>query len=434
MKKRVVLLISLVMIGVISNSIGVIAMDFGSKMPLAEYIKRVVSDEERFRYRNTLTITEINFRENRMTLLFDAEYLLKMDKNKQYMPGGTAKNGVKSLTLGWANDETKMEKEALLGHAGPQIVYIYPNLVFRREMDDDFWLPDMVETEIPEKMIMNRLASNIYKRLYYSLEAYGFWTEGFVEYPECPGAVWERCSQIVSAGSRENYAVTEVEAEPLSEPEPSPEVEDVPELEPVIEKGTEPVIEVEPEPEPVAETEPEPEPVDIEPEPVPMIAAEPEPAIEEEPGLMIELRPEPVIWDEPEPVAETEPEPEPAVDERVIEVELPTVRHVEPKNELTAELVAVAVVSKIINRGDGGAKMGALKEPTVIKREITPIKAPNTGYKKQGTEWEFLTWPLAGGALLGVWWFWPRKKLKKVKNSQKKVLTFFLRRDKMVTV
>lgn len=99
-----------------------------------------------------------------------------------------------------------------------------------------------------------------------------------------------------------------VEFSDMPETPEIPEDEE-PETDTFVETDLEPEPIVEPEPEPIVE--PEPEPI-VEPEPAPIVEPEPEPIVEPEPESIVEPEPAPIV--EPEPAPIVEPEPAPVVD------------------------------------------------------------------------------------------------------------------------
>ena len=469
MRKKILLIILAVVVGTTSLTAIVNAVSLGQGVVAYEYIKWISSDQERFKHRNTLMATRIDIEKNRIYVLFDAEYLLKMDERKQFF-GDRATNGVGRLVLGWADNLALMNRELpddpvqREGRRG----YFERHALFRETLYDymGFQIPDMVEVELPARFLREQLRDNRSGVLYYYLEAFGFMTEGFIDYRSCINnftLAGGECTLAITDDGRLDYGsrqtlnadfsmlseparvVDWVEPEPEPEPEPrimlgaEPEPEPEPELEPEPEPEPEPELELAPEPEPEPEIikvepdpEPEPEVVDPETEVIEPNAAEPEMEPEPEPDLEPEPEPEPeiILYSEPEPEPEPEIEIEPEVVsdlEPLLIIAGPEVREVKVEESvpLTEEVAAVAVIGEI-NRGDGGAKSGAVIDTT--------ISVPNTGYKNSKKEWGFLVWPLVGAAILAFWWFWPYKRLKKVKKSRKKVLTFFLSRDKMVTV
>ena len=492
MKRKLFIIITAIVVGTFGLTTVACARSFIGVAAAYDYIKQVSEDRMRFRHRNTLSVTRIDVMNNRIFVLFDAEYLLKMDERKQFF-GEMGANGVSQLILGWTDDSRLMDRESpgtVLCYRGGEHEYYERHMLFREPMhiNGDFQIPDMVEVELPVRYLHEDLRNNWTGRLYYYVEAFGFYTDGFIDYRSCREdfhwvsgecvlsvdeddkldyVPWWRFNFIEAGGSLDWLFEMEVELEPEPEPEaePEPEVRFEPEtelgpepepmsgpelidmevepdvaepitrafLEPEIELILEPEPEVEPEMESELEPELEPE-FEVEPEaPEPEIWVEPEEEPEPEPEIEPEVKPEL----KPEP--ETEPEPEP-IPEPIFS-EVPLVHEAETiEREPMIELAAVVAVSEI-GHGDGGAKSGALIETAPIKTVLTEvatadlvIKVPNTGYKNQEKRWEFLVWPVVGAVILAFWWFWPYKWLKKVKKSMKKSLTFFARCDKMVTV
>lgn len=488
MRKKIFIIIMAVIVGTTGLTAMVGAVSFERGVVAYDYIKWISGDKERFRHRNTLMATRIDIKKNQIFLLFDVEYLLKMDERKQFF-GDRATNGVSRLVMGWADNVGLMTREFpenLTPREGRR-GYFERHVFIRENFHEggDLQITDMVEVELPARYLREELRNNRSGVLYYYLEAFGYMTDGFIDYRscidnyslaggECTLAITDYSGlsygsrQMLSADfsmMRETNVVDWVEPEPVFEPEPElrsvpeviesesevvdmepeiidtkpEEIESEPEPEPEIlesepekiepeEPGLEPeiesepdVIEVEIEPEPEVEpevvefevVEPEPEIEVVEPEPEPELGVEFEPELESEPASEPELESEPA----------SEPEPEPIAVEMVTEAEE---RESEIKKDTPLIELATVAVASGVGKSDGGAESGAAIEKA--------ISVPNTGYKNRKKEWEFLVWPLVGAAILAVWWLWPHKKSKKVQKSQKKVLTFFPRRDKMVTV
>ncbi|MBR5027080.1 hypothetical protein IKX64_00580 [Candidatus Saccharibacteria bacterium] len=443
----------------------------------SDYAELLNNSTRRFKHRNTLTITRLDIKNNRVFVLFDVEYLLKMDNRKQFM-GEMMTNGVARLTLGWVDQYPLMDDLALKSEPAlrdGRREYFEQHTLFREYMNPyyGFQIPDMIEVELPAGMMRAHLAENGEWKLYYYLEAFGFYTDGVIDYSTCyKNGYWgikDECILVVTrddkleyipirslnpnfieaggslddfspdddADSGANEAFLDVMAAPYLEPD----FEIVPEV-------------AEPESEPEPESGPEQQPVsgviapeEIAPEPGPELELEPEvpEVIELEPEL--ELEPETVEFVEETEVMEPDAEPE-----EVFEVAgAPSSEEiVEPENDkLALELGIVALATKIKPTGGETAvkttafseTLAAVSEPAATimdlaeaKREPELILAPNTGYRNREKAWEFLILPLIGVGILAVWWFWPFKIMKKIKKSLKKVLTFFAISDKMVTV
>ena len=459
MRKKFIIIITAIIIGASSLATVVFAYSFIG-VEAYDYIKQVSEDPARFRYRNTLSITRLDVMNNRVFVLFDAEYLLKMDERKQFF-GEVGTNGVSQLILGWTDDTYLMDRESpeMLRYRESGQEYYSRHTLFRERiyMNDDFQIPDMVEVELPANYLHESLTNNWTGRLYYYIEAFGFYTDGFIDYRSCREDFhWASGECVLSIDEygkldyvpwwRFNFIEAGGSLDWLFKPELEPEQEE----ETIFEPGVEP--EIEPEPELELEVELTEDPgVDAEAEPDPGMS--PEPVSSPEPVLKLGVakmeiyeveKPEPEavepVVEEIEPEAEPEPEPETVeIEPEITETEPETVeiglepKEIEPKTgESLLEVVAVASVPI---RGDGGEKSGAVVETAnavkVVPRTIT---VPNTGYEKHETRWEFLIFPVAGAVILAFWWFWPYKKAKNVKKSRKKLLTFSLSRDKMVTV
>lgn len=430
------------------------------KSMFSEYAEVMDKDKQRFKYRNTLNITRIDLGNNRIFVLFDAEYLLKMDERKQFF-GDMMVNGVSELILGWPNDQGLFDevrfKSTPLYRGGKHEYYEFHTL-FKERLSpyDEFQIPDMIEVELPVSKLRTWIGENKQGRLYYYLEAFGFYTDGYIDFRSCYDESGDECFLVITGDDRLEY--TTFRRARMSYVKPEPEVvEPEPEPEPTTEPEPEPEPEVE-EPE-FVEPEPEEKPEEIAPEPIvepeivePETEVEPEPEIVEpelEPESETEPEPEPetIVLEVDEPVEpESEPEPEPilgviepdAEPEVIIEVaSAPTSEEkAEPEeSKLALELGLAALVTK--NEPTGGetaVKVTAFDELLAVASKPELILTPNTGYKNREKEWEFLILPLVGAAILAVWWLWPLKIVKKVKKSSKKVLTFFANSDKMVTV
>ena len=398
MKKKIVFVV--IMATIFNGGLAVAAPVSDDNLMAYDYIKFQTENPERFKYHNTLTITRVDVKNNRIFVLFDAEYFLRMDERRQFAGGSAVANGVSELVLGWADNDYLMSGKSLgSSYRGGQHELYERSTLFRERLDyyGSFQIPDMIEVELPAKMLRANLASNRYRKLYFYLEAFGYFTDGFIDYSTCFDGVYygSECVLMISGGELRYGAKTEftlrrgfIEAGgELETAEP-----EVMEPEPVI---------AEPEPE-VAEPE--------------LVIAEPEPELE-----IVELEPEEPVLEVVEP--EEEPEPEPTIEVAAVPI---SKEAVEPENDKIAlELGLAALVAEI--KPTGG-------ETATSEEANYRLLAPNTGYKNQRTAWEFLVFPLVGAAFLAIWWFWPFKKLKKVKKSLKKVLTFFANSDKMITV
>ena len=227
-----------------------------------------------------------------------------MDEKKHFF-GEHIANGVSQLILGWSGDRRLMERELEddYRYRGGRHEYYDQHALFRERLHDGgFQIPDMVEVELPAGFLRDRLRNNGSGRLYYYLEAFGFWTEGMIDYQSCSGLYSEmvdECILVINdrneleyVASWETNVVLPVVTEPVrvAEPEPEPEIEVEPEMDPGIEAESEPQPEIMPEP------EPEIEPVEPEPEP----EVEPEEESKPEPELEVPLSLEPEPESEPE--------------------------------------------------------------------------------------------------------------------------------------
>ncbi len=379
-----------------------------------DYAGFINGDARRFKYRNTFSITRIDLKKNRIFALFDVEYLLKMDERKHFI-GDMMTNGVSELVLGWPDDDSLFSVERFgsvaPNYRGGRYEYFDRHTVFRERISPfgTFQIPDMVEVELPISMMKARLSDSRHGKLYYYLEAFGFYTDGFIDFHNCFYGYDEECYLAIVDGDRLEYMPYHYLNLNYGESGGHNDAySGVPQMNTV-------------EPETLR-----PEPVVGEPEVV-----EPEPEIESEPEPRLEPEPEP----EPEPELITDPEPE-LIPEPVPEVASvpPREEIVEPKNdEFALELEAVALAAEI--KPTGGETAGiVVPSESFLAEAVEMIGVPNTGYKNRKREWEFLVLPLIGAIILGFWWFSPYKYVKKIKKSTKKALTFFLRRDKMVTV
>ncbi len=407
-----------------------------------DYAEFVNSDTQRFKYRNTLSITRIDLKNNRIFVLFDVEYLLKMDKRKQFF-GEMMANGIGELVLGWPGDNLLYDEARFLNtplnRGGRHEYYDYRTL-FRERLAPygGFQIPDMIEVELPASMLRARLAENKQGRLYYYLEAFGFYTDGYIDFRACYEDYDNECYLVITGDDRLEY--TSFRRLNTNFIEVGGSFDDiypgVPEINTVEPEVIEPEI-VEPEPEVIVREVVEPETIEpeiieepkvVEPEvviPEPEVEIEPEPVVE---VVVPEMEPEPEPEPEPDPELELEAFEPDAEPEPIIEVaSAPTSEEIaEPENDkLALELGSVALVAE--NKPTGG-------EAAVKEMVFSELLAPNTGYKNREKAWGFLVLPLIGAGILAVWWLWPFKFFKKVKKSLKKVLTFFAISDKMVTV
>ncbi len=362
-----------------------------------DHARAISADTERFKNRKTFTITRIDVERNRITVLFDVEYFLKMDERKHFTGGSTISTGISRLMIGWANDDRLMWQ---LRDLGPTLIGGQNTYKQHAVIDDSFdyhgdaQILDMVEVELPLRMVRSRLTDNKYGMVYYYLEALGFYTDGFIDYSSCfrngyRGA-GDECELVIVKGEGLEYVPQSMRETyerdfrgSIRESEEDFEV-------PTTGAGMESEIWV--------------------------IEESPEAP---EPDAGPEVGPEAATTEVFEPDAEPEPVFEAA--------SAPTYEEItEPENDkLALELGVVALATE--DKPTGG-------EAAVKETVIEALLAPNTGHKKREMVWEFLVLPLVGMAILAVWWFWPIKKRKKVKKSSKKGLTFFANSDKMVTV